>query len=263
MSFWEGDGSSSRRWQTSPVLQAITLLQSSDQVSLDERSQDSESYWLPSLVTRPVLPLEEFVFRAAQPSALGAVRHCQIQGLPLAAVAALPEPENGKGELFGTSLHVKNVTELADGSLQVEAVGLHPFRVESERVKPHRLGNEKVALVKNVRVTWLSGEVSEDASPVASATRERIMAALRQIRFAADGDWEAAPAEACSFSWWVASRLPLPASARGLLLRVDGAKARLDVCAEVLAAALHAKEPERVDAAGDLATAPIPFRSRL
>jgi len=238
----------------------ITLAKNPFNAMASERFEEATTSWLPALVTRPVLPLEEFTFGAAHPHAKAALQLCQSRGLPLAALAAMPEPEDGKAEWFGTSLHIEDVSELADGSLQVRAIGMQPFRVVAERVQPHRLESGTAAMSKMVRIMAVSCEdnIGIHSDIATDASCKHIHNLLRALRPIEASSWGKPPADATSFSWWATARLPLPATARGLLLRVESTKERLDICAEVLAAAGRvASQPVEVEYEPEL------FRSRL
>lgn len=223
-----------------------------------QAEMEASSSWLPALITRPVLPLEEFTFKATHPHAVAAVRLCGIHGVPLAAMAAMPAPEHGADEMFGTSLRIDDITELDDNSLQVVATGLHAFRLLAERVQPYRLDENTVAMTKMVRVTWLLDAAAKPSDTALESTRIRVMNLLRVLRPVSAGSWGTPPQDATEFSWWAAARLPLPPTARGLLLRVVSSNQRLETCDEVLTAATQASEP-LPDADGGSQ----PLRSRL
>lgn len=268
-----------------------------DSVSLE--SFDAGSCLLPAITTRPVLPLEEFRFVAELPHARAAVRLCWSRGLPLAAAAAMPAPE-GSCERLGTTLRLMELSELAGGGLEVLAVGQKPFKVRGASVfayRPQPAENviqegSKADMCNVLSVEMLTDDehvvaLSADAETAgintmgerrasrsgskvgdSRALRERVLELLRRIQTVeggGGGELVEPPVsheedDDSDFSWWAATRLPLPPTARGILLRVPHAQQRLSICATVLAAALE--EPSAQGVGGVMSGPAVP-RSRL
>eukprot|EP00418_Pyrodinium_bahamense_P028953 CAMPEP_0179149714 /NCGR_PEP_ID=MMETSP0796-20121207/72550_1 /TAXON_ID=73915 /ORGANISM="Pyrodinium bahamense, Strain pbaha01" /LENGTH=248 /DNA_ID=CAMNT_0020850589 /DNA_START=51 /DNA_END=795 /DNA_ORIENTATION=- len=213
-----------------------------------------KALWLPAVTSRPVF----FAARGVRvpgvaPTCTSSTAALLALGLPLAAVAVMPPRAGGR---IGTALRLEMVTELADGHVQARAVGFRSFRVLSEGIYPlqSRAEERAPAMSNLVSISWFL--VPEAGSRMAcTLLRRRICELLQAARLALARDpgksrlrggssaalWDEPPeaADDADFSWWVAARLPLPPTARGVLLHVPAAEERLSVCAAVLQAVVR------------------------
>jgi len=194
--------------------------------------------WLPRIISRPVLPFEPTRFVAELPHARAAVRFSMNRGLPLAAIAAMPAKE-GTSEVLGTAVRFESVTEHPNGDLEVDAVGLRPFKVISDRAQAYKLGQgERAVMINMVRVSWRDDHGTREKT-ASLALRDQLFGLLESVGPVDSDEMRNGKSLAsdAEFSWWVAARLPLPPAARGILLHISSAHERLSVCATVLAAA--------------------------
>jgi len=212
---------------------------------IDEVAGAQNVIWLPAIISRPVLPLEEYTFGADALNSRAAVQLAQARELPLAAVAAMPAREGGSNEQLGVTLEIQKIVELPGGGLEISAVGAHRFRVLDRTVMPCQTLRGEPAMSNAVSVEWLEDPCT---SPKAvDPLREHVLSLLRTVRSTPISD-EEVPENDADLSWWVAARLPLPPRARGVLLHVPTATERLSVCTKVLsAAAKAAAHPSSVD----------------
>jgi len=210
-----------------------------DMVNEQEASSASSQnvIWLPAVISRPVLPLEEYKFGADVLNSRAAVQLAQSRELPLAALTAMPAREGSPNEQLGVTLQIKKIVELPGGGLEVSAIGAHRFRVIDRTVLPCQTLRGEPAMSNAVSVEWLDDECTPTMA--VDPIREHVLTLLRAVRATPFSD-EEVPQNDADLSWWVAARLPLPPVARGVLLHVITAKERLSVCAKVLAAAAKA-----------------------
>mmetsp|Transcript_131597 Transcript_131597/g.328202 ORF Transcript_131597/g.328202 Transcript_131597/m.328202 type:complete len:239 (+) Transcript_131597:50-766(+) len=233
-------------------------------LSLPSKVDDERSdalVWLPTIVSRPVLPLEVENFCAEKQHAIAAVKRCWANGWPLAAIAAMPVRDGCKDRL-GTALRLQMVEELPSGALMVRAIGLWPFSVLEESVQPVRPdildGTQTQATMVNlVRTRQLpDSEPVKERGQSCATLRKRVRVFLGGSNMTAS--W--AEGSDADFSWHAAARLPLPAVARGVLLHIRSVEERLSICSQVLAASFGGSVAELQ---GEGLTVGGPFRSRL
>lgn len=182
------------------------------------------------------MPLEHCTFRAVRLHACTTLRLCHELQLPF---AALSHQDASDKELVGTAVEVERLLEVPAGGLEAHLVGAYPIHVGRQEVVAYRGRGDEAIMVNAVAVQRL-----HDSSVLpyerCMLLRARVLDFVRQSRpDVARGD---VPADLSHFSWWAASRLPLPPLARAPMLRIAFVEERLSICATVLA--LFAKQTD-------------------